>query len=134
MTEILLYLATNCGFLFHPSGFRFVGSAVSEGFGDAEVVLESDAVRLRFVRDRGQLLLWFQPISWDPNDWFSLGPLRGVLFGDRGGSEVLDAASAAFLAEAIGELEARFAERTTRDATVEALREQERLRAQERFG
>jgi hypothetical protein len=134
MTEILRYLADHCAFLFRPGWFRFVDSRVDESFGgDAGVVLESRTLRLVFVRDRGQLLLEFQLINGASGEWFSPGLLRGVLLGDRGGSEVLDAQWALFLAESLDELEKRLGDPGTAQTTVDSLREQAELRAQELF-
>jgi len=135
MVQILLYLATHCAFLFRPGGFRFVDSRVDESFGgDAMVVLESSTTRLRFTRDRAQLLMTFQPITGKPMDWFSLGLLRGVLTGDRGGSEVLDEGWADFLRSSLGELEARFSEPERADDLIKALKTQGKLRAKQLFG
>jgi len=66
---------------------------------------ESNVLRARFIRDRAQLLFEFQPLAGKPSEWFSVGLLRGILVGDRGGSEVLDAVWAEFLSESLDELE-----------------------------
>src|SRR6267143_2701377 len=109
MIEILRYLADYCPFLFRPGWFRLTDSLVGESFGgDAMVVLESNVLRARFIRDRAQLLFEFQPLAGKPSEWFSVGLLRGILVGDRGGSEVLDAVWAEFLSESLDELERRF--------------------------
>jgi hypothetical protein len=135
MVQILLYLATQCAFLFRPGGFRFVDSRVDESFGgDAMVVLESSTTRLRFTRDRAQLLMTFQPITGKPKEWFSLGLLRGLLTGDRGGTEVLDEVWADFLRSSLGELEARLADPQRADELIKGLRIQGKLRAKELFG
>ena len=135
MVEILLFLAIHCGFLFSRDRFRFVDSAVHESFGgDAYVVLESRHLRLQFTRDRAQLLLTFQPVSGKASEWFSLGLLRGLLLGDRGGSEVLNDEWAMFLRDSIGELEARLSDPQQAKATVEGLRREARARAKELFG
>ncbi|MCH9646791.1 MAG: hypothetical protein K0U98_01055 [Deltaproteobacteria bacterium] len=135
MVEILLYLATHCGFLFRPGGFRLVDSRVDQSSGgDAFVRLESESTRLCFTLDRGQLLLSFQGVGGDPKEWFSLGLLRGVLTGHRGGSEVLDAAWAEFLESSLEELERRFSHPELTQDTVKSLEKQGRLRAKELFG
>jgi hypothetical protein len=134
MVEILLYLARHCAFLFRPGWFRFVDSRVDESFGgDAYVILESKTLRLQFTWDRGQLLLCFQPIDGSTTEWFSPGLLRGLLVGDRGGSEVLNEEWASFLATSVEELERRTGG-PERDATLQALRRQARSRAKELFG
>lgn len=135
MTELLLYLANRCAFLFQPGAFRIVDSQVSESFGgDAMVVLESSTLRLRFTRDRGQLLLEFQPVEGTRAEWFSPGLLRGWLEGNRGGSEVLDDDWAAFLARALPEFESRLGDLHERKTALDALRDQARRRAKELFG
>lgn len=135
MVQILLYLATHCAFLFRPGSFRFVDSRVDESFGgDAMVVLVSSTTRLRFTRDRAQLLMTFQPITGKPAEWFSLGLLRGLLTGDRGGSEVLDEVWADFLQSSLGELESRLADPREADELIKGLRIQGKLRAKELFG
>lgn len=118
MVEILHYLAKYCGFLFGPNGYHIVGSSVSEGSsGDAAVVLESEVLRLQFSRDRGQLLFMCQPIDTSlgkPHEWYSQGLLRGLLMGERGGTEVLDEQWALFLESALPDLERRLRNRVKR--------------------
>jgi hypothetical protein len=134
MVEILLYLAGHCAFLFRPRWFRFVDSRVDESFGgDAYVVLESTTLRLRFTRDRGQLLLSFQPIEGRASEWFSPGVLRSLLVGDRGGSEVLNEEWAAFLVTSLDELERRL-NGPQREATLQGLGLAAKSRAKELFG
>ncbi len=61
--------------LFKELGFRVVSSNYDAGsFGNSTVILESDSLRLRFVRDRGQVLLDLAPVS-ERQKWFSLGSL-----------------------------------------------------------
>jgi len=134
MTEILLFLAKYCAFLFRPGRFRFVDSRTDESFNNALVILESTSVRLRIAHDRGELLLDFQPTVGGSDEWFSLGPLRGVLLGDRGGSGVLDEGWAQFLGDSLDELAQRFADPAVRSTTIEELHHQEKLRAKELFG
>jgi hypothetical protein len=134
MAEILLYLARNCTFLFRPGWLRFVDSRVDESFGgDAYVVLESTTLRLRFTRDRGQLLLSFQAIEGRASEWFSPGLLRSLLMGDRGGSEVLNEEWAAFLGTSLDELERRL-NGPQREATLQGLHQAAKSRAKELFG
>lgn len=131
---LLIFIATHFAYLFKPPGYRIVDSDVSESFGNALVVLESDTLRLRFTRDKSQLLMEFQPIDGRKNEWFSQGLLKGLLTGDRGGSEVLTPEWAGFLEEGLPELALRLAEPESRDTAVGGLRQQARLRAKELFG
>jgi hypothetical protein len=133
--ELLRFLVTRFGYLFEPGRYRFVDSTSGRSFGgDAMVLLESETLRLRFTRDRSQLLLEFQPIQGRKNEWFSPGLLRGLLLGDRGGSEVLSDEWASYLESALDELEVRLKNPATRDAAVAGLREQAKARAKELFG
>jgi len=134
VVEILRFLAEHCGFLFGPDGFRFVDSQADSASGNAMVVLESRSLRLRITHDRGQLLLEFQPIRGKRSDWFSLGLLRGVLLGDRDGSEVLDPTWAGFLADSLGHIERTLADPEQAAQLVEQLKHQARLRAKALFG
>jgi hypothetical protein len=52
-----------------PLGFRVAYGESSESFGDALVVLDDDSLRLRVVRDRGQVLADFASRS-QPGRWF----------------------------------------------------------------
>jgi hypothetical protein len=78
MTQILAFIATHMGFLWQGAHFRIVGSEVTtSNGGDAYLMVESDVLRMRFVRDRGQLLLDFQPSARGPSSsWFSVDLIR----------------------------------------------------------
>jgi hypothetical protein len=130
MTAILEFLVAHLAFLYAPGRYRFVDSGSVESFGNAYLDLESDAMRLRMIRDRSQLFLDFAPL--DGNDWFSLDVVRRLLTGERQESSELSPDYAAFLEREIGEIERRF--RDERDETVRALKELERVRAKELFG
>jgi hypothetical protein len=130
MTAILEFLVAHLAFLYAPGRYRFVDSGSVESFGNAYLDLESDAMRLRMIRDRSQLFLDFAPL--DGKDWFSLDVVRRLLTGERQESSELSPDYAAFLEREIGEIERRF--RDERDATVRALKELERVRAKELFG
>jgi hypothetical protein len=135
MVEILLYLAKHCAFLFRPGWFRFVDSRVDESFGgDAYVVLASDSLRLRFVRDCGQLLLDFQSTErTGEKHWFSIDVVQRLITGEKRPSAELDAEYAAFLEENLTDIERRFGQNNLSE-TVKTLRELERVRAKELFG
>jgi hypothetical protein len=86
------------------------------------VTVASDALRLRFVRDRGQLMLDLQgPGPADAKDWYSVDLLRRLLTGQRQESAVLDATCAAFLREHLAEIESLFS--TDRADTRSRLKE-----------
>jgi hypothetical protein len=134
MAELLIFLATKCAFLFNPDGYRFVDSRIGRSRGDATVVLESSVLRMEFFRDRGQLLLRFQPVAGPPRDWYSLGLVQGLVTGVRPKSEVLSDEWAEFLGKHLPELEARFGDPQQAHVIVDGLREQATLRAKELFG
>ena len=135
MTTLLIFLATHCAFLFEGNRFRFVDSGADTSSGEyAFLILESAAVRFRFINERGELDCEFQAISGEPSEWFSLGPLRGALLGDRGGPEIMDAAWATFLGESIDRLESAFATQEGADVLTAELHRQEKLRSKEMFG
>ena len=57
--------------LFEDLGFRMTYSEYDPAnFGDSLVILDSDSLRLRFVRDRSQVTLDLAARS-KPEDWFS---------------------------------------------------------------
>ena len=134
MAKILAFLADHCGFLFQSNRFRFTDSRAESALGDAVVVLESKILRLRITYDRAELLLDFQPLHGKKIDWYSLGLLRGVLRGDRGGSEVLDPAWAQFLNESLDSLEQALSDPARADDIVRQLKDQARQRAKALFG
>jgi hypothetical protein len=133
MTAILEFLVAHLAFLYAPGRYRFVDSLSGEGFGDAYVVLESDAMRLRMIRDRGQLFMDFEPLDGDDDeDWFAIDVVRRLLTGERQETSELSPDYAAFLERELDEIERRFSA-AERDETVRALKELERVRAKEQF-
>jgi hypothetical protein len=65
--------------LFQERGFRIVHSEYEpQHFGNSLVLLQSDTLRLRFVRDRGQVLVALGSPS-DPEDWWGLISLCEVI-------------------------------------------------------
>lgn len=134
MPELLIFIATHFPYLFKSPGYRIVDSDVSESFGNALLILESGDLRLRFTRDKSQLLFEFQPIGGPRSEWFSQGLLKGLLTGDRGGSEVLTPGWAEFLRDGLPTIESRLGDPDLRGETLDGLRHQARIRAKELFG
>jgi hypothetical protein len=97
------------------------------------VVLEARALRLRYTWDRGQLLLSVQHMRGKPQDWFSLGLLRGVLLGDRGGSGVLSPEWALSFSINSGSLRRVSMTSNGAEETLAGLRTQARRRAKDLF-
>lgn len=132
MKELLRFLADHLSFLFDQDSFKIEDSLSGSG-GRAMVALVSPHLRIRVTRDRGEMLLAFQPIRGNDGEWFSLGLLRGVLTGERGGSEVLDSEWALFLEGSLDVVNARLSDPMQADELVDQLRRQAGLRAEERF-
>jgi hypothetical protein len=134
MTEILRFLVEHLEFLYAPDRFRFVDSRTSASFGgDAFLVLASDVLRIRLVRDRGQLFMDFQAAAeHDGRDWFSIDVVRRLLTGERQDTAELSPEYARFLEEHLDEIEKRFSEEELAN-TRKALKELERIRAKELF-
>lgn len=89
MNELLNFILSNCSFLHNEFGCRIVDSE-TDGF-NALLVFERDALRLRFVRDRGQFFADFQNSRRRANSrWYSFGIVRHLITGDIGGSDVLN--------------------------------------------
>jgi hypothetical protein len=94
-------------------GFRIVADQKSEAFGDALVVLESDDIRLRIVRDRSQIFADLGS-AVEPDTWFdstivmqALGLTTKPAFGGTD-SQIVLPSIAAFLKSVWLELRAMF--------------------------
>lgn len=69
--------------LFQDLGFRVTYSDYSpKYFGDSLVVIQSDSLRLRFVREKSMIGLALASLS-EPDQWMELGFLWLTLTGDR---------------------------------------------------
>lgn len=133
MDEILDFLREHGAFLC-GEGYEIEDSLVADSFGDAYVVLQSDRLRLRLVRDRGQLFLDFQGLEREREaDWFSIDIVRRWLTGVAQVSAELDEGSAVFLEERLADIESQFSGAHL-SLTEKALRTLEGQRAKEVFG
>jgi hypothetical protein len=108
MTELLRFIATHLMFLFDSGRYRIVESRVGRPSGDGSVVIESESVRLRCVRDRSQMHVDIQPCLDEGDDWFGIGVVRRWLLGDSPGFDYLDESSVAFLHENLDRIEAEW--------------------------
>ena len=134
MSDILEYLVRCCGFLWRDARFRIVDSEVTAVMGgDSWVLIASDAVQLRFVRDRGQLFLDLRPAGVPEKSWFSVDLLWRLLLDAKRESAELDTAYAALIAEHLDDIERRFAPDEW-PATRKALKALANQRAKEMFG
>ena len=133
MEEILQYLKKHCSFLYAPNQFRFVDSESSESFGNALLVLEHEDLRLKFVKDRGQLFLDFQPTSSKrKKDWFSIDIVKQLVTGNIEPSAEMDGEKAKFLKNNLDEIKRLFSPDNLED-TIKKLRDLERQRAKRLF-
>jgi hypothetical protein len=135
VNEILKHLVDYWSFLWSDGRYRITDSEVTTHFGgDSLVVISSDQMRLRFVRDRGQLFLDFQPPWAGPkSDWYSVDLVRRLLDGQRQESaESKDHVE--FVREHFAEIESLFSDRAAFAVTGPQLDELKKLRSKERFG
>jgi hypothetical protein len=71
-------------FLFDSGRYRIVDSRSGRPSGDGMVVIESESVPPRFVRDRSEMLA-IQPCPDEGEDRFGIGVVRRWLLGDSPG-------------------------------------------------
>ncbi len=130
MDEILEYLISYCSFLYDRNRFRFVDSMVSDAFGgDSLLVLASEKLQLRFVRDRGQLFLDFRPAQQKSDKgWYSIDLVRQLITGESDYHSLMDEENAGFLKENLETIEQLFSERNVED-TLSRLKELRRKRS-----
>lgn len=135
MDEILEFLLRHCSFLYKDKGCRFVDSRSSKSFGgDAFLILASDKVRFRFVRDRGQLFADFQePTSSADDEWFSIDIVRKQLTSEPDYYSEMNPENAAFLKKHFSEIEKLF-ESSSLAVTRKQLHKLEAERAKKFFG
>jgi hypothetical protein len=89
MNQILAFLVEHMAFLWRGARLRITGSEVTtHNGGDAVLVVESDLVRCRFVSDRRQVFLDFQPVAGAGRDWYSVDLIRRLFLGQRERSAV----------------------------------------------
>jgi hypothetical protein len=136
VNEILRYLVDYMAFIWGTHRYRISDSRVFESFGDAWLDISSDAVRLRFMRDRGQLFLDVQPVSAaGDRERYSIDVVRRHLTGQVPASgALLDADHGAFLQENFAAIENLVADHENWPATAAELERLLRLQSKERFG
>lgn len=134
MNDILEFLVRCCAFLWKDARFRIVDSQVTTVMGgDAWLLVASETLELRFVRDRGQLFLDLRPAGVAEKQWFSIDLVWRLLLDRKRDSAELDTAYAELLAEHLDELERRFAPAQWPQTRTE-LKGHERKRSKDLFG
>lgn len=134
MDELLRFMASNLMFLFESGRYRIVDSRARGTSEDALVVLESESLRLRLVRDRAEMHLDLQPNPPIDDEWIGMGVARRWLIDDRPGFDHLDELAVAFLREHLEDIESRFATGAERETTFDKLLSVREERADELFG
>ena len=131
MNELLKYLIRHFSFLYYDYGARFVDSQTNGG--DAFIELEMQNMRLRFVRDRDQLFLFFRSTSSHSQEWFSLDLVRQFIRQKPSNRTLLDPRLVAFVRENLREILKAFSP-ANREATERILDQYARERAKKMFG
>ena len=147
MNSILKLVIRYFSFLYDELGARFVDSQVGS-MDSALLVLEMRNLRLRFVNDRGPIVLHFQSVDRAAtNEWFSFDVLRqlitgvvdddGIMWGTIGGDPEVDhkkaARNAEFVKANIAEIADAFSAARYSE-TEKTLHDYEEARAKRLFG
>jgi hypothetical protein len=136
VTEILEYLAQYCCSFLWGGGYRIIDSRYSpQNFGNAMVLVASDLLRMRFILERGQLLLHLQePEPKKPDKSYSIDIVCQLITGEKQASSLLNEAYADFLRKNIREIEAKFSDTANWNDTARRMHEFELQRGREMFG
>lgn len=109
VTQILAFIVNYMAFLWDGARYAITGSRVTTvNGGNALLIVESPTVRLRFIRDQGQLFLDLQPTADTTETWFSVDLVRQLFLGRPEESAVLNEEYATFLRERLADIEERF--------------------------
>ena len=135
MDDILKHIVRYWSFLWLGARYRIIDSMVSTHFGgDAYLVVASDSLRLRFVRDRGQLFLDLQP-AWAAKqaEWYSSDLVHRLVVKKTLESAELSDRVVRFFSENLRDIEALFATREAFKVTKVELDRLKNIRAKEMF-
>lgn len=136
MKELLEHLVRYWSFLWAGARYRITDSMVSTQFGsNASLVVASDQLRLRFVRDRGQLFLDVQsPWATKTAEWYSVDLVYRLLTDERQDSAELSEAYVDLFQTRLPEIESLFSTKDSFKTTKPKLDALKALRAKEMFG
>jgi len=111
MTTILAFIVAHMGFLWERARFQIVGSEVSEvNGGNAELLVASPTLRLRFLLDRDELYLDLQPAHVEgPREWYDVALVRRFVLGTDDPPAMLGPEDATFLRDRLAAVESAFA-------------------------
>jgi hypothetical protein len=135
VNDLLGFLVRYCSFLWADARYRITDSEVTTSFGgDSWLTIASEALQMRFVRDRGQLFLEFREAdARGKAAWYSIDLFRRLITGERQASAELDEGYATFLRQHLVEIESLFSEERLPE-TRKRLHDLMRLRSKELFG
>lgn len=134
MRELLKFIVAHMGLLWDDARFRIVGSDLSDHNGGyASLVIESDQLRLTFTRERGELLLYFEPAQVMRPESFTVDIVRAFFLGSRETSSLLDASYASFVESHLAEIEPSFS-KVQWPTTLPVLKKLEQERSKRTFG
>jgi hypothetical protein len=132
MKELLQFIAEHL--LFLMESFRFVDSRSSAAFGgNACIILKSENVRIRLIRERLKLYVEFQS-SYGPEDcWYDWDVIREMVLQQPVHPSLLDSAATIQLEEMLPILEDIFSI-PKHESTENVLKGLERERSRRLFG
>lgn len=134
MKIILTFILDHCLFLFEQHGFIFIDSSCSKSFGgDAHVTLKSGELKMRFVYDRGQLLIDFMNTSLRKERWFSIDLIAQLLTGQIQQSAVMNEYYVQFISVNMPAIIDAFSQESI-ETTRRQLSEFAKVRADRMFG
>lgn len=133
MTQLLEFIVKYMGFLWKDARFKISDSVVgTSNGGDALLLVESQTMRLQFIRDKTQLFLYFQPTVGEKR-WYSVDLIRRLFTGRQEESGLLDQSYAKFIEQNLDQIERLFSSEEW-ESTCSDLRKLKKQRAKELFG
>lgn len=132
MNELLTYVVAHLSFLYNEYGARFVDSKAHGA--DAMLILEAEGLRIRLVRDRGQIFFDVQSDETRSElRWYSFDLIRHLLTGKIVDDSVMDDVKPQLIRDRFPEIVDAFSPNRRRE-TEKTLEEYKRARAKRMFG
>ena len=131
----LLSFVASCTYLFLDNRFRFADSHVTQSFdGNCDITLQSQKMKIRLIRDRGQISMDFRAASGThEEDWYSIDIVRQMITGEKECSGLMDTENTLFLRQNIDAIENLFTDEALPMTRTE-MRRLEMARAKRLFG
>lgn len=135
MDEILIFLLKYCSDFYKKYGFKFSNSEVTPQFGgNAYLMLENDNLKIRFIIDRGQLMLeFFSKFDKKRDNWYSIDLVRQLISGEDEYYALLDDNNGQFIQKNLDKIIEMFRENVITQ-TIEKLNLLKKRRAKILFG